>query len=407
MKLLHVITDMDPRMGGVCQAVRSIAKGLSDLNIHNEVVSLDSPDAPFLKNEGLTIHCLGPKSGPWQYSNKLIPWLVENIAHYDAVIIHGLWLYHGFAVRKVINSLKENPKSLKIPNLFVMPHGMLDPYFQRAEGRRLKAIRNWVYWRLIESYNVNSADGILFTCEEECRLARGTFGPYKPKKECVVGLGLEEPPAYIDDMRSAFLQKCPEVSTHPYILFLSRIHEKKGVDLLVKAYSKIRANKSGDTLPKLVIAGPGIETSFGEQIKKLVISEKLTNDVFLIGMVGGNEKWGAFYGCESFVLPSHQENFGIAVVESLACGRPVLITNQVNIWREIESKGGGIVEDDTEAGIVRLLEEWIQVQPDGKVIFENRAYETYRSHFSIDATSKLLRQYLINPGVPLQAGSVK
>jgi glycosyltransferase involved in cell wall biosynthesis len=77
-----------------------------------------------------------------------------------------------------------------------------------------------------------------------------------------------------------------------------------------------------------------------------------------------SEKWGVLYGCEAFVLPSHQENFGIAVVEALACGKPVLISDQVNIWREIVEDGAGIAEADTEEGVVKLLKKFLNARRD-------------------------------------------
>ena len=93
-----------------------------------------------------------------------------------------------------------------------------------------------------------------------------------------------------------------------------------------------------------MIAGPGLDTAFGREMRQLAESlcpqpSTLTPQpaVFFPDMLTGDAKWGALYGCEAFVLPSHQENFGIAVVEALACGKPVLISNQVNIWREIEA----------------------------------------------------------------------
>jgi glycosyltransferase involved in cell wall biosynthesis len=76
-------------------------------------------------------------------------------------------------------------------------------------------------------------------------------------------------------------------------------------------------------------------------------------------MLSGEAKWGAFYGCEVFVLPSHQENFGLAIVEALACSKPVLISNQVNIWREIQDFNAGIVADDTLEGTINLLGSWV------------------------------------------------
>jgi len=75
-------------------------------------------------------------------------------------------------------------------------------------------------------------------------------------------------------------------------------------------------------------------------------------------MLAGDLKWGAFRAADVFALPSHQENFGIAVAEALACGLPVLISDKVNIWREIETDGAGIVEKDDELGTVRALRKW-------------------------------------------------
>ncbi|RDC66098.1 glycosyltransferase [Adhaeribacter pallidiroseus] len=284
---------------------------------------------------------------------------------------------------------------------------MLDPYFQKAAGRKLKALRNWAYWKLIEGNVVNDADGLLFTCEEERILAREPFRPYRPKRELVVGLGVEAPPLFTPTMRQSFLAKCPELQNQPYILFLSRIHEKKGVDLLIAAYAKLIYNTvkvntgkfsvgsmpvdetvipeiTRKNLPKLVIAGPGLETPYGVQMQKLVSeSAELKNAVFFPGMLTGDAKWGAFYGCEAFILPSHQENFGIAVVEALACGKPVLISNQVNIWREIEKEGAGLIATDTPAGTFTLLNVWQQLSEDEKLKIIMKTKITYEKHFEI------------------------
>jgi len=101
--------------------------------------------------------------------------------------------------------------------------------------------------------------------------------------------------------------------------------------------------------------------------------------------LSGDAKWGAFYGCEAFILPSHQENFGIAVVEALACGKPVLISNQVNIWREIESAGGGIVAEDSLAGTRELLKRWKDVSGNALGFKARQAFE---KNFSIDRAAQ-------------------
>jgi glycosyltransferase involved in cell wall biosynthesis len=377
---------MDPKLGGVCQAVRMIISGLREYGIDNEVVSLDSPEAAFLDQDSFPVHAIGEGKGPWSYNSRLIPWLSDNFPRFDAVIVHGLWLYYGYGVRKAFEAAS-NP-SIK---LFVMPHGMLDPYFQRAPGRKLKALRNYVYWKLVENRLINGAHGILFTCDEERRLAREPFQPYHPKREFVVGLGSDQPPAYTKEMDNSFREKIPELVSAPYILFLSRIHEKKGVDILLNAYAALKneMETKKEVFPKLVIAGPGLETPYGNDMRDLAFDRLgLGNSVFFPGMLTDNSKWGAFYGCEAFILPSHQENFGIAVIEALACQKPVLISNQVNIWREIESAGGGLVESDNLEGTRKMLHKWLNFTPAEKLLSGERALQCFKSSFAKGPASK-------------------
>jgi glycosyltransferase involved in cell wall biosynthesis len=197
---------------------------------------------------------------------------------------------------------------------------------------------------------------------------------------------------------------CPKVAGQPFILFLSRIHEKKGIVHLIEAYSNLFAlgGKDGvselgnSTIPKLLIAGPGLDSMYGKKLQTLVTSKNLTNHVFFPGMLTGNAKWGSFYGCDAFILPSHQENFGIAVVEALACAKPVLISNQINIWREIIEAGGGLVEDDTKQGTQNLLLKWLQLTNESKIEMGERATESFRKSFSIETSSKRFFEMLIS-----------
>jgi len=416
---------------------------MAELGCKTEVVSCDDPNADWLGQDPFIIHALGPGKFGYAYSPRLLPWLIEYLPRFDAVIIHGLWLWPSIATHIALRRLgktasltgltgfsgsiqntsqvsglgrRSDTESFhsvnsvkKLPRCFVMPHGMLDPYFQRAPERRLKAIRNWFYWKLVEHRVINNADGVLFTCEEEMRLAATTFRPYRPQATINVGYGIADPPPYTPAMREAFAAACPALGNQPYILFLSRIHPKKGIDMLIRAYARVSSelrvtsNESnlsvaqppatrhplratGGALPALVIAGPCHEPDYLRKLKDL--STELTkcsefdtshattnssnpeenasvsndnsvnsvqNRIHFVDMLTGDAKWGALYGCEAFILPSHQENFGIAVVEALACGKPVLISNKVNIWREIKADGAGLVEDDTAEGTENLL----------------------------------------------------
>jgi glycosyltransferase involved in cell wall biosynthesis len=355
------------------------------------VVCLDAPGLSYQGRDPFIIHTLGPAKTPWQYSNLLLPWLVENLKRFDVVIAHGLWLYPTYAVAKALNSIRKN--KTQVPGFFVMPHGMLDPYFQKAGSRKLKAVRNVVYWKFIESKVINNADGVLFTCQAELELARNTFTPYHPKAELNVSYGIPAPPDFLSAHTQAFLERCPSVKGRNYLLFLSRIHPKKGVDILLEAYLQF-IQQNPEEIPALVIAGPGTDTAFGRSLAQLVGSnELLSKNVFFAGMLTGDAKWGAFYNCDAFVLPSHQENFGIAVVEALACSKPVLISNQVNIWKEIENANAGIVYEDKAVHARDGINKFYALSQSEKSKMSINAVTCYRINFSIqEAAIKLLKQ---------------
>jgi len=109
-------------------------------------------------------------------------------------------------------------------------------------------------------------------------------------------------------------------------------------------------------------------------------------------MLTGDAKWGAFHGCQAFILPSHQENFGIVVAEALACGKPVLISDQVNIWREIDAADAGFVASDTINGTVELLRRWFETDAEQRETMTSNARTAFDQHFRVEAAAEALIQ---------------
>ena len=203
-----------------------------------------------------------------------------------------------------------------------------------------------------------------------------------------MGLGIYPPPTEKSSFIEAFNKTLNTSKRNPYILFLSRIDCKKGVDILITAYTKIVETTDLITLPDLVIAGPGIEKEFGKTMVKIVKSNKhLKNKVHFPGMLKGDAKWGAFYGCEAFILPSHQENFGIAVVEALACKKAVLLTDKINIHANVKKETAGMVESDNEEGIYNLLNNWLHLTEQQKNTMSENALNCFQKHYTIQNTA--------------------
>jgi glycosyltransferase involved in cell wall biosynthesis len=386
VKLLHVIGSMDPCGGGPCQFIRNLAPWFAGPDHNMEVVCLDDPKSAYLSNEPLPVHALGTGRGSWNYHPSLLSWFQEHLPRFDAVFLNGLWQYPGLALSKVARSRSG-------PGYYVIPHGMLDPWFQRPAVRPWKALRNWIYWKAIEHRVVSQAKGLLFTCGEERRLARLPFRPYVPRRELVVGLGLPEPPPRQPRMQTVFEKKCPACAGQRYFLFLGRIHPKKAIDLLIKAYAALcqsQTSASRLAVPRLVIAGPDGETAYGQSMQSLGAEICPAGSIVWPGMLTGDAKWGALYNCEAFVLPSHQENFGIAVVEALACARPVMISNQVNIWREIAEQGAALVETDDLPGTTRLFQNWLNLSPAATASMAARARRCFQGCFSGELAARNL-----------------
>jgi glycosyltransferase involved in cell wall biosynthesis len=260
---------------------------------------------------------------------------------------------------------------------------MLDPWFKHRYP--LKHLKKWLFWPWAEYRVLRDARAVLFTCEEEKQLARESFWLYRAN-ERLAPLGTTEPPRNGAALAEGFLQKFSHLRDQPFFLFLGRIHPKKGCDLILSAFAEMAKVHPRQ---QLVMAGPG-EPGYLATLKSQARELGVEHRIHWIGMVKGNDKWGALYACDAFVLPSHQENFGIAVVEALACGKPVLISDKVNIWREMMQDGCGLVEPDTPLGTATLLKNWLALPLAGRTSMAAQARKTYEQRYTINASADAL-----------------
>jgi len=367
LKILQLVHTLDPSVGGVAASVLALSQGLARRGHKLDIVVLDDSASTWLADIALPIHALGAGLTSYRYSSKLLPWLKKQGGDYDRVIVNGIWQYLSFAAWR-------HYAGSSIP-YYVFPHGMLDPWFK--ETFPLKHLKKWLYWPWAEYRVLRDAAAVIFTSEEERSQARKSFWLYRCREK-VSPLGVEAPPIS-SNAKSEFLSRYPQLQNTRIFLFLCRLHPKKGCDMLLEAFAQMRSNDS----ISLILAGPD-QVGWESDLRRRVTRLNLTNRVVFTGMLEGSMKQGAFANAEAFVLPSHQENFGISVVEALAVRVPVLISNRVNIWREVEADRAGYVDTDDLAGTTRLLQRWIDTAPAEREMIRQNGRRCFEQRFEIN-----------------------
>jgi len=375
MRILHAIHSANPEGGGPIEGLKQLSAANIDEGHIVEVVTLDAPGQPWMHTFPLPLYPLGPARLHYGYSSRFVPWLRAHRRDYDVVIVNGIWQFNSFGVWL---ALHDSPTAY-----CVFTHGMLDPWFKKQYP--LKHLKKWLYWPWGEYRVLRDARAVFFTCEEERRLARRSFWLYRCD-EIVLNYGTAPPKGDPAAQRSAFLAQFPHLTDKRLILFLGRLHEKKGCDLLLRAFAALAQHPSIDAY-HLVFSGPD-DAEYASSLKQMAADLGLATRVTWTGMLTGDLKWGAFRAADAFILPSHQENFGIAVAEALACSLPVLISNKVNIWREIFSDGAGLVENDDLQGTILLLQRWLDLTPARQSIMRAKAAACYENRFAIPKVAK-------------------
>jgi glycosyltransferase involved in cell wall biosynthesis len=346
IRIVHVIASIASRTGGPAKAVVDMARAVAarghEVAIHTTDREMDDDERARLSGTttkcGVTthVHRQGfPKT--LAVSWPLARALDEAIPKADLVHIHSLYLFHVWYAARVA-------RRSRVPYL-LRPHGTLDPFMWKRHRAR-KALVEFAFQNRV----IDGAAALHWTAEEEMRLA----APYtRGAKGVVVPNGIDVSEFADLPSRGSFLAAYPQLAGTKPVLFLSRLNFKKGLDVLIPAFRKAR---DADSALRLVIAGP--DDGYEAATRALVTAHGLDADTLWIGMLNGRDKLAAFVDCALFALPSWSENFGIAIVEAMACGAPVAISDRVNIWREIESAGAGLVsppEIDAVAAHILLL----------------------------------------------------
>ncbi|HJO35367.1 MAG TPA: glycosyltransferase [Gammaproteobacteria bacterium] len=349
MRILHVVSTLAPASGGPTSVIRDLATAQANAGHAVTVCTTDrgNPVREKLPREylshfyptGVDLRAFAVQYASLLFSSGMAQWLRRALSDFDIVHIHGLYrfppTYAAWQTRRQ-----------GLPYV-VRPHGNLDPYLygtSSAGSVRLKRL----YERWFDLPNLHAAGAIHYTAEEERE--RASFLGLKAPS-FVVPNGLDWA-RYGELPARGALRARWGLGEAPVVLFLGRLHFKKGLDLLIPAFEGLRR---GVPDAQLVIAGPEND-DYGRKVRGWVRERGLDAAVHFVGTLHGAEVVQAYVDADVFALPSYTENFGMTVAEAMACALPVVISDQVNIHAEVSGAGAGLVTACDAGEVTAALE---------------------------------------------------
>ena len=348
MRVLHVIPAVAPRYGGPSTAIWPMTSALRELRGFDVEIATTDADGPGgrlamtdLPKDAGTVHLFPRENGEnLKYSRSLSHWLSIHSVDYDVIQVHSNWNYPVAAACRAA-------RRADVPYI-LRPCGMLSNYtWQKSKWKKR------VYWWLRERSNIRNAAGFHVTSNEERQevLQLGVTSPID-----VIPLGIETE-TWETSVDSTWLrEQCPQAKTRPILLFLSRLHPKKGItDFLLPALAQLKTDAF------LAIVGgeddhaPGYTRHVVDEITRLGLVDR----VALLGPVSPLRRWAAFDGADLFVLPSHSENFGIVVAEAMARGKPVVVTTGVQFGEHVTASEAGTVVHPDVGELAASIDLWL------------------------------------------------
>ncbi len=331
MRVLHVIPAVAPRYGGPSQAVTEMCLALQRAGVDVELCATDADGNGRLDVElgkptlyrGVRTHFFRrDRSEAFKLSRSMDHWLDENIAGYDIVHIHAVFSHATHAAAQAC-------RRHRVPYI-VRPLGSLEPWsMQQKRPRKLIA------WHFFFRRVLLEARAVHYTTEQERQLTERSL---KLSGGIVVPNGVDE--GLLEVQVSGKVRSRYGIPAGaPFVLTLSRLHPKKGIDLLLNAFVDLKAqNKLAEW--HLVVAGDG-EADYVERLRRIARGTAAESAVHWVGWLEDAAKFEALAEADLFVLSSFQENFGIGAVESMACGTPVLLSHQVGLASVVRNAGAG------------------------------------------------------------------
>lgn len=383
LRILHVVPSLDASLGGLPVVAEALCAELVRLGFDARILTVGPVEA---RDSSPTPRVTTlPGWGPRQYGLTMARGEVDAaVRSADIVHVHGVWT--------VVGALALRSAAKTGASSYVQPHGMLDPH---ALGR--KGLKKSVYGALVEFPLLRQATGMIYTCEHE-RAVSVDAVPNLPRG-FVVANGVTPRSAPPAAEVAAFRGRHGLRADALRLLFLGRLHEKKGLRPLIDAVGLLGSERRA---MELIVVGSG-DHSFEAALRARVEALGIGDSVHFLGAAYADEKWLAYAACDAFILPSFQEGASIAVLEAGAMGLPLFLSPYVATWREMDAAGVVRVVEPSPAAIADGLRSWFVEAPNMRKAAMAKAVHVVREFSWPSAGQALAAVYVSDPGRDVHA----
>jgi glycosyltransferase involved in cell wall biosynthesis len=360
-----------------------MARGLAQasVDVHIATTDDDGPDGHLdvplgqpVVQDGVTCWYFRRQTRFYTASWPLTQWLRQHVRTYDLVHIHALFSYASlpaawYAVR------------YRVPYI-IRPLGVLNRWGMEQRSPLLKRIS----FNFIERHILQNAAAVQFTSQQEQQEADALN---VSMNSVILPLGMDLSPFAQLPSRTTFRRDYPHLANKLLLLFLSRLDKIKGLDLLFPAFAQVR-KQCPDVV--LVLAGSG-EPAYESWLREQVQALGIADSVVFTGFLASEQKLAVLADSDIFVQPSYYESFGIAVIEAMACGLPIVITDRVGLAEDIRQADAGVIVPCQHDALVASMAELID-DPQRRHTLAQRGRMLAEQRFSLAAmTRQLLTLY--------------